>query len=249
MDIDKVGDKLIDQLVDKKMVSSIVDLYSLTKEDLSCLDRMGDKSAQNAIDALKNSLDTTLPKFIYSLDIREVGETTSKNLAKHFSTLDNLVSATFNELLNVEDVGEVVAENIVSHFENEDNLEIISKLKEIGINWDDIVVDNSVKPMDGKIVVLTGSIGMGKSEAKEILENFGAKVSGSVSKNTDLVIYGEKAGSKKTKAEGLGIELIDEEGFLVLIEKLNNEKHINSAQSFISEKTIHIKDSGSSYTP
>jgi DNA ligase (NAD+) len=220
MDIDNVGDKLIEQLVDEKLIGSVLDLYKLTIDDISNLDRMGEKSAKNAIDSLENSKSTTLPRFIYSLGIREVGETTSKNLAKHFGSLENLIKASVEDLLKVADVGEIVSEHLYNYFKSEKNLEIVSQLQDVGIHWDDIEQDTSEKPLEGQIVVLTGSIEMGKSVAKEILEGLGAKVSGSVSKNTNIVVYGEKAGSKKTKAEELGIKMLNEEEFLLFIQDI-----------------------------
>ncbi len=223
LDIDNVGDKLIEQLVERKMIGSVLDLYKLTASDIAGLERMGAKSAQNAVDSLEKSKFTTLPRFIYSLGIREVGESTSKNLAKHFGSIENLMSAEVEDLLTVEDVGQIVSEHIYHYFRSEQNIQLINDLREIGLHWDDIEQDNSVKALDGQIVVLTGSIEMGKSAAKEILESLGAKVSGSVSKKTNLVVYGDKAGSKKDKAEELGIKMFNEQEFLEFIKSLNYE--------------------------
>jgi DNA ligase (NAD+) len=212
LNVDGCGDKLIDQLVDKKMVKSIVDLYKLSLSDFASLERMGDKSAKNAVNSLVASLFTTLPKFIYALGIREVGETTGKNLAKHFKNLNAIKTASINELLSVKDVGEVVANNIYSYFNNDKNIELVNSLIDLGMCWDDLKdISNENNLLSGKKIVLTGTLSMGRSETKEILENLGADVVGSISSKTDYLVYGEKPGSKLAKAEKLGVKTLNEE--------------------------------------
>lgn len=239
LNVDNCGDKLIETLVEKNIISSVVDLYRIEKEQLVNLDRMGEKSAQNVLDSLEKSKETTLNKFIYGLGIREVGESTSKNLAKHFSNLENLEKATFEELTEVEDIGVIVAEHIVKYFENEQNKEMISELRDIGIKWEDVVVDVSNQPLKGKKVVLTGTLStMKRSEGKEKLEALGAKVSGSVSASTDFVVAGENAGSKLAKANDLGKKVYDENGFIELLKSFEKKNEITS---FLEEKIEEVE--------
>lgn len=218
LNVDGCGDKLIDQLVDKEKIKSIVDLYKLSMEDFSSLERMGEKSARNAIESLSNSLLTTLPKFLYGLGIREVGETTAKNLAKHFKNLDSLKNASIDTLINVKDVGDIVANNIFTYFNNDKNMELIDSLISIGMHWEDIENStNTTSVLSGKKVVLTGTLSLGRDEVKEILEALGADVVGSISSKTDYLIYGEKSGSKLEKAKKLGVNTLNEEQFKELI--------------------------------
>ncbi|RWR00861.1 NAD-dependent DNA ligase LigA [[Pantoea] beijingensis] len=215
MDVDGMGDKIIDQLVEKEYVKTPADLFRLSAGVLTGLDRMGPKSAQNVVDALNKAKQTTLARFLYALGIREVGEATAANLAAYFGTLETIMAADLDALIAVPDVGNVVATHIRNFMEEESNREVIRQLiSENGIHWPVVEVvkpEEIDSPFAGKIVVLTGSLTvMSRDDAKARLVALGAKVSGSVSKKTDLVIAGEAAGSKLAKAQELGIEVIDE---------------------------------------
>ncbi|STO54764.1 NAD-dependent DNA ligase LigA [Canicola haemoglobinophilus] len=219
MDIDGVGAKLIEQLVEKELVHTPADLFKLELITLIRLERMGAKSAENALASLAKAKKTTLARFIFALGIREVGEATALNLANHFKTLDAFQGATFEQLQEVQDVGEVVAKRIRSFWSEPHNVAVVDDLIAQGVHWDEVEVkeaqDNLLK---GKTVVLTGTLTkMGRSEAKEHLLQLGCKVSGSVSSKTDFVIAGESAGSKLTKAVELGINVLSEEEFLALL--------------------------------
>jgi DNA ligase (NAD+) len=219
LDIEGLGDKLVDQLVEQKLIEHVDDLYALTQERLSALERMGDKSAANLVAALEKSKVTTLPRFIYALGIREVGEATAIGLANHFGDLDKLMNADAEALQGVPDVGPVVAEHVATFFGQQHNREIIAKLVEAGIHWPRIkAASAAAKPLSGKTYVLTGTLaGMTREEAKEKLQLLGAKVAGSVSKNTTAVIAGENPGSKLAKAESLGVPVLDETGLMKLL--------------------------------
>ncbi|KMW72859.1 NAD-dependent DNA ligase LigA [Photorhabdus luminescens subsp. luminescens] len=222
MDVDGMGEKIIDQLVDKEYVETPADLFRLTAGKLTGLDRMGPKSAQNVVDALEKAKKTTFARFLYALGIREVGETTAANLAAHFGELGKLRSADEEALKEVQDVGEVVAKHVVNFFSEPHNQAVINDLIDnIGINWEPVVVTKAEKidsPFSGKTVVLTGSLHqLSRDEAKAKLAALGAKVTGSVSKKTDLVIAGEAAGSKLAKANELNIPVIDEEEMIRLL--------------------------------
>jgi DNA ligase (NAD+) len=226
MDVDGMGDKIIDQLVEKEYVKTPADLFRLSAGVLTGLDRMGPKSAQNVVNALNAAKATTLPRFLYALGIREVGEATAVNLAAHFGTLEKLMAATLDELIAVPDVGKIVASHLRNFMDEESNREIIHQLvNDIGIHWPEVVVVKAEEidsPFAGKTVVLTGSLTiMSRDDAKARLAALGAKVSGSVSKKTDLVIAGEAAGSKRAKAEELGIEIIDEAEMIRLLGEQN----------------------------
>lgn len=223
MDVDGMGDKIIDQLVEKEYVKTPADLFRLTAGKLTGLDRMGPKSAQNVVNALENAKETTFARFLYALGIREVGEATAAGLAAHFGTLEALTHASIDELQKVPDVGIVVATHVFNFFEEESNREVIRELvEEVGIHWPApavIKAEEIDSPFAGKTVVLTGSLSlMSRDDAKARLTALGAKVSGSVSKKTDLVIAGEAAGSKLAKAQELGIEVIDEAEMLRLLD-------------------------------
>lgn len=222
MDIEGLGEKLVDVLVEKALVASMEDLYELTAEQLAGLERMGEKSAQNLLKALERSKSTTLPKFLYALGIRDVGQATAATLAKHFGRLENLLAADEQRLQEVQDVGPVVAKRVATFFADERNLQVIQGLREHGVHWADIeVVPQETLPLAGKTYVLTGNLeSMTRDEAKSRLEAFGAKVSGSVSGKTDCVVAGPGAGSKLNKAETLGVMIIDETAFLQLLEQL-----------------------------
>ncbi len=218
MDIDGLGDKLVEQLVEAGLIHDVSNLYQLSLKQISALERMGPKSAENLIQAIENSKLTTLSRFIYALGIREVGEATALALANYFKTLTAIQLATEEELQEVADVGPIVAHHIVTFFAQTHNQEVLTKLLGAGIHWPKIFIkDKDALPLAGKTVVLTGSLAvMARNEAKAKLIELGAKVSSSVSKKTALVIAGEKAGSKLTKAQELGIEIMDEAQMLEL---------------------------------
>lgn len=219
MDIEGLGDKLVDQLVDGNVVRSLPDLYRLRLDDLASLDRMAEKSAQNVLDALEKSKSTTLNRFLFGLGIRHVGEATAKDLARHFGTLDAIMAASVEQLLEVRDVGPVVAESIHTFFAQPHNREVVQQLRACGVHWEEgAPAEKAPQILAGKTVVLTGTLPtMGRDEAKELLEAAGAKVSGSVSKKTSYVVAGAEAGSKLTKAQELGVRVLDEAGMLALL--------------------------------
>ena len=219
MDIEGLGDKLVDQLVDGNVVRSLPDLYRLRLDDLASLDRMAEKSAQNVLDALEKSKSTTLNRFLFGLGIRHVGEATAKDLARHFGTLDAIMAASVEQLLEVRDVGPVVAESIHTFFAQPHNREVVQQLRECGVHWEEgAPAEKAPQILAGKTVVLTGTLPtMGRDEAKELLEAAGAKVSGAVSKKTSYVVAGAEAGSKLTKAQELGVPVLDEAGMLALL--------------------------------
>ena len=219
LDIEGLGDKLVDQLVEKKLIASAADLFALDLQTLSSLDRMADKSARNLLAALEASKDTTLARYLYALGIPDVGETTAQTLAGHFGNLDALVECDEESLQRVPDVGPVVASEIVNFFAQSHNLQVLAGLSAV------LRVEVTEAPvrqeaiLSGKTFVLTGTLdSMGRDEAKQRLQSLGAKVSGSVSKKTAFVVAGADAGSKLEKAENLGVTVIDETEFLAIIE-------------------------------
>ena len=223
MDIEGLGNKLIDLLVNKEAITSVADIYTLTLEQLAGLERMGDKSAANIVAAIDKSKQTALPRFLFALGIREVGEATALQLATHFGVLEKIIAADLDSLLQVSDVGPIMAEHIQVFFTNKKNVALIERLQSSGVIWPIIEAsqEDSSKPLLGEIYVLTGGLEqMSRNEAKAKLISLGAKVVGSVSKNTSCVVAGPGAGSKLTKAEELGIKILDEEGFIVLIDEL-----------------------------
>jgi len=218
MDIEGLGDKLVEQLFNKQYVSNVADLYDLTQEQLEGLERMGEKSAGNLIAALEKSKSTQLNRFLYSLGIREVGESTARTLSSHFGTLERLMSADIDTLLQVVDVGPVVAGNIKAFFDEPHNREVIRRLIKSGVNWPRIET-KSDKALNGKTFVLTGTLSsMSRDQAGDRLIALGAKVSGSVSKKTDYVVAGDAPGSKAEKAAKLGVKMLDEAAFLKMLE-------------------------------
>ncbi|EMK3391555.1 NAD-dependent DNA ligase LigA [Vibrio parahaemolyticus] len=220
LDVDGLGDKVIEQLVDREMVETPADLFKLSAGVLTVLERMGPKSAQNIVNALEKSKLTTLPRFLYSLGIREVGEATAANLAQHFKSLEAIQAATEEQLIAVQDIGVVVAKHIATFFEEEQNQAVVQDLLVQGIHWPEVSApeQGAALPLEGKTVVLTGTLSQfGRTEAKEALQSLGAKVTGSVSKKTDILFAGENAGSKLTKAQELGIEIKTEQDLLELI--------------------------------
>ena len=213
MDIDGLGDKLVDQLIDAGLIDTAADLYRLTESQISGLERMGQKSAHNLLTAIKASRETTLPRFIYALGIREVGEATALTLANELKTIATIETASQEELQQLPDIGPVVAQKIWAYFNNEANQKTIRALLDSGIHWPDIVSSDSTDlPLQDITVVLTGKLNQfTRSEAKQGLQNLGAQVTGSVSKNTDYLVAGADAGSKLTRAETLGIKVVDED--------------------------------------
>lgn len=220
MDIDGLGDKLIEQMVDQNLISNPADLYSLKREHIACLERMAEKSARNLINALDKSRETTLNRFIYALGIREVGEATARNLAQEFKTLEALRNASQEALQQTPDVGPVVASHIVSFFAQLHNNEVLERLLQAGIHWPEIDDNDANSPVAGKTFVLTGTLSQSRTIYKEQLLSLGAKVAGSVSKNTDYLVAGEKAGSKKDKAIQLEVTILDEQQLNELIGSL-----------------------------
>ncbi|MBZ4678429.1 MULTISPECIES: NAD-dependent DNA ligase LigA [Shewanella] len=220
LDIDGMGDKIVEQLIDKELVESPADLFSLTASALTMLERMGLKSATNLVQAIEAAKQTTLAKFLYALGIREVGESTAANLARHFKELDALKQANVEQLIEVEDVGAIVAQHVAHFFAQPHNLEVIDKLLAAGVTWPAIEAPSEdEQPLKGQTWVLTGTLSqMSRTDAKAQLEALGAKVSGSVSKKTDCVVAGEAAGSKLTKANELGVKVLDEAGLLALLQ-------------------------------
>lgn len=231
MDIEGLGEKLVDQLVEGGIVRTLPELYKLGLAKLAGLDRMAEKSAQNLIDALEQSKQkATLPRFLFGLGIRHVGETTAKDLARHFGKMghkgdenkDGIMNASYEQLLAVRDVGPIVAQSIRTFFDQAHNCEVVEQLRAAGVNWPEhepsAEADAATLPLFGKTVVLTGTLPtLGREEAKALLEAAGAKVAGSVSKKTHYVVAGAEAGSKLDKAQELGITILDEQGLRDLL--------------------------------
>ncbi len=219
MDVEGLGDKLVEQLVDGNVVKTLPDLYRMGFVALAALDRMAEKSARNVIEALEKSKQTTLARFLYALGIRHVGETTAKDVARHFGKLDAVMAASAGQLLQVPDVGPVVAESIHTFFAQPHNREVVEQLRAVGVTWPEAEpVQGATLPLTGKTFVLTGTLPtLSRDEAKDLLEAAGAKVSGSVSKKTSYVVAGEEAGSKLDKARELGVPVIDEAAMQALL--------------------------------
>ncbi len=218
MDIDGLGDKLVEQLVDNDLVQSPADLYALTLPVLAALDRMGEKSAENLCAAIAASCDTSLPRFLYALGIREVGEATAQTLAQHFGSLEALAAADVVRLQQTPDVGPVVAHYIVEFFADTRNTAVIDALRHAGVHWPPITAVENASPLQGMTLVLTGTLeNLDRQTAKERLQALGAKVAGSVSAKTSAVIAGSDAGSKLAKAEQLGVPVWDEVQLLALL--------------------------------
>ena len=220
LDIEGLGEKLIDQLVDTGRVRTAADVYHLEAGDLATLERMADKSAANVITAIDKSRSTTLARFIYALGIRHVGEATARDLAAHFGRLDPLMAAGDEELLQVRDVGPVLAESIRDFFAEPHNRKVIDALRKAGVHWTEGAPRRAAAgPLSGRTFVLTGTLPtLARDEAKAMLEAAGATVAGSVSKKTDYVVAGSDAGSKLAKAQALGIPILDEDGMRAMLE-------------------------------
>jgi DNA ligase (NAD+) len=218
MDIEGLGDKLVEQLVDKGMVKTVADLYRLKLDELAALERMAEKSAQNLLDQIEKSKHATLPRLLNALGIPQVGEATALALARQFGDLDPILDADEEQLQEVEGIGPNVAAEIHAFFHQKHNREVIQKLRQAGVRWEKIVVDRKALPLAGKTFVITGTLtAMTRDEAKEKLIALGAKVAGSVSPKTDCVVVGADPGSKADKARTLGVAMLDEKQFLKLI--------------------------------
>jgi DNA ligase (NAD+) len=218
MDIEGLGEKLVDQLVDAELVHTLADIYKLDVETLANLERMAEKSAKNIIAALQSSKKTTLTRFIYALGIRNVGEATAKDLARHFGSLQALLDVDTEKLQQVPDIGPIVADSIVQFLAESHNRDVINALIEAGIHWEESLGTNTNGIFSGKTLVLTGTLpSMSRDEAKALIEEAGGKVAGSVSKKTDYVVAGAEAGSKLEKAESLGVKILDEAGLMALL--------------------------------
>ena len=219
VEVEGLGDKLVDQLVDAGVVNTLPDLYRLGLTALASLDRMAEKSGLNILAALEKSKQTTLPRFLFGLGIRHVGEATAKALARHFGTLDAVMDATIEQLLEVADVGPTVAQSLRTFFDQPHNREVVEQLRACGVTWEEgEPATRAPNPLVGKTFVLTGTLPtMSRDEAKDLLEAAGAKVAGSVSKKTDYVVAGAEAGSKLEKANALGVAVLDEPGLMALL--------------------------------
>jgi DNA ligase (NAD+) len=217
MDIEGLGDKLAEQLVDQRLIDDVAGLYELSAEELAGLERMGDKSANNLVEALNKSKRTSFDRFLYALGVREVGDATARALAQAFGDLETLMRADTEQLEAVRDIGPVVARHIVHFFQQPHNQKVIDKLLAAGIHWPAVKKEQH-QPLAGRTYVLTGTLaGMTREEARQRLEVLGATVAGSVSKKTSAVIAGEKAGSKLAKAEALGVAVLDEADLMRLL--------------------------------
>ena len=218
MDIEGLGKALVDQLVDKGLVKDVADLYYLRKEDLVNLERMGEKSAQNLLDAIERSKDRELSRLIFGLGIHFVGERAAEILAERFRSMDALMKATFDELIEIPDIGEKTAQSVVQFFSQEENLRVIEKLRKAGVRMEEERVEEKELPLAGKTFVFTGALSsMTREEASEIVKKLGGRVTSSVSRKTDYVVVGESPGSKYQKALQLGVTILSEEEFLKLI--------------------------------
>jgi DNA ligase (NAD+) len=227
MDVEGLGDKLVDQLVDSGLIRTLPELYTLGLAKLIALERMAEKSAANILVGLEKSKQTTLARFLYALGIRHVGETTAKDLARHFGGVDRLMDATVDQLLQVNDVGPVVAQSIRAFFDQPHNREVVEQLRAAGITWPEhegSASDDAPKPLAGKTFVLTGTLPtLSRDDAKALIEEAGGKVSGSVSKKTHFVVAGTEAGSKLDKARELGVTVLDEAGLRDILKELPHD--------------------------
>ena len=226
VEVEGLGDKLVEQLVDANVIRTLPDLYKLGLTALAALDRMAEKSAQNIVIALEKSKQTTLPRFLFGLGIRHVGEATAKELARHFGTLDATMDAAEVALLDVNDVGPIVAKSIRTFFDQPHNREVVEQLRACGVTWPEGSPSSmGPKPLAGQTLVLTGTLPtLGRDAAKDLIEAAGGKVSGSVSKKTHYVVAGTEAGSKLEKARALGVAVLDEAGLLDLIRKIHHDR-------------------------
>ena len=220
VEVEGLGEKLVDQLVDGKVIRILPDLYRLGLTALASLGRMADKSAQNILQALEKSKQTTLPRFLFGLGIRHVGEATAKELARHFGSLDAVMDASLEQLLQVNDIGPIVAQSLRTFFDQTHNREVVEQLRACGVTWQEgPPAPVTPTPLTGKTFVITGTLpSMSRDEAKDLIEAAGGKVAGSVSKKTTFVVAGAEAGSKLTKAQELGVAVLDEAGLKELLD-------------------------------
>jgi DNA ligase (NAD+) len=218
MNIEGLGEALVDQLMEKKLVQAIPDIYSLRYEDLVSLERMGPKSSRNLLDEIDNSKKRDLAAFVFALGIRHVGERLARTLAEHFGTLDSLANASAEDLIQVEDIGPTVAESIVFFFRQPENITLLRRLKEAGLDFKPEAKKSGPRPLAGKTFVLTGTLARFEREkAKEVIEHLGGKVTSAVSGKTDYLVVGESPGSKLSQARELGITVLNEQEFLKLV--------------------------------
>lgn len=218
MDIEGFGPAIIEQLLDNNIIKNIADIYTIKYEDLVNLERMGDKSAKNLLEAIAKSKENSLEKLLNSFGIRHIGLKSAKILAKKYNNIEEIMNASYEELREINEIGEIMADSIVKFFDNDQTKDLINRLKQNGVNMESKLEKSNDNRFEGKIFVLTGTLPtLSRNEATEIIENFGGKASGSVSKKTSYVLAGEEAGSKLTKAEELGIQIITEEEFLEMI--------------------------------
>lgn len=218
MDIEGLGDKLVDQLVESGQVHTVADLYHLCRDDIASMERMGGKSADNLLKALESSKKPPLDRLLYALGIREVGEVTAQSLASHFGSMDALMKANVEDLVEVDDVGPIVAKHVAAFFQEDNNLEVIRALQDAGVQWQRVEDKQGDQPLAGQTWVLTGALSMPRIQAKSLLESLGAKVTGSVSAKTTKLLAGEAAGSKLSKAQKLGVEVMSESDFVEFLE-------------------------------
>jgi len=218
MDIEGLGDKLVDQFVEEGLIKTVADLYRLTHEQIASLDRMGGKSAENLLNALEASKKPPLDRLLYALGIREVGEVTAHSLAAHFGSMEALRQASEESLTEVSDVGPIVASHVAAFFQQQNNIQVIQALSEAGVDWQPLEDITGNQPLAGETWVLTGALSMPRIQAKNLLESLGAKVTGSVSAKTSTLLAGEAAGSKLTKAQKLGVKVISESDFVEYLE-------------------------------
>ena len=252
MDIEGMGEKLADQLVEAGLVKSLDDIYKLDAATLARLERMAQKSAQNVIDALNNSKQTTLARFIYGLGVRNVGEATAKDLAAHFGRLQTLLDAPLEALLQVNDVGPIVAESILQFFGEPHNIQVIASMRQLGVQWLETAGKQAAAGvLLGKTLVLTGTLpNLSRDAAQTLIEAAGGKVSGSVSKKTHYVVAGSDAGSKLEKAQGLGVPVINETDLLALLDNAAKQESTRNAatNSAQGESEMDAKDSNTTQT-
>lgn len=224
LDIEGLGEKLVEQLVDANLVNTVADVFTLSKEQLVSLERMGEKSADNLLAAINKAKQTTMPRLLFGLGIREVGEATALALASHFGSLDNLMKADPHALVQVADVGPIMAEHIAHFFANEENHRVIAELRHRGVNWPEHQAQTLSDALAGQTYVITGSLDtMTRDDARAQLQALGAKVAGSVSKKTSVVVAGPGAGSKLDKAVEFGVKVIDEQALIALLHELGTD--------------------------
>lgn len=225
MNIEGLGDKIVELLLTEKLIQDVTNIYTLKAEEVAALERMGEKSAENLLHAISVSKATTLPRFLYALGIREVGEATALTLAEHFGTLEKIMAADETQLQQVADIGPIVAAHITGFFRQQHNRELIYKLQKLGVHWPEQITKKKSRALSGQTFVLTGALSsMSREEAKAKLQALGAKVSGSVSAKTAYVVAGVDPGSKYTKAETLGVKILDEEQFLDLLQRVSKNE-------------------------